>query len=306
VEGHVPAPGEGMNLAMFVMVQGDYLQSMAVPLLKGRFFTANDTADTQLVAIINRKFAEHFWPGTDPLGKRFRIGTQESPTPWLTVVGEIADMKQNAPDEPTKEQWFQPVEQEAKALGSLASSEALFGNSGFVVARTAMPPDQMSNVLRETVRSVDPQIALAQVQSMEQAVSDSEAPRRFNTGVITAFAMAAVLLAVLGIYSVIAFSAALRMQEMAIRMALGSQRSGILGLIFLSALKLGLAGCAIGMVGAVAASRLLDSLLFGVSPLDPLVLTLAAICVLLLSLMASLLPARRAASINPMQALRAD
>ena len=306
VEGHVAAPGEGMNLATFVMVQGDYLQSMGVPLLAGRFFAPSDTADTQLVAIVNRKLAQHFWPGADPIGKHFRVGTQESPTPWLTVVGEIVDMKENAPDEPTKEQWYQPVEQEKKSLGTLATEAAVFGNQGFIVARTAMPPERMSNALQETVRSIDPQIALAQVQSMEQAVSDSEAPRRFNTGVITAFALAAVLLAVLGIYSVIAFSAALRVQEMAIRMALGSQRSGILGLIFVSALKLALVGCAIGLAGAIAASRLLDSLLFAVSPFDPVVLTLAAICVLLLSLMASLLPARRAASINPMQALRSD
>jgi ABC-type antimicrobial peptide transport system permease subunit len=141
---------------------------------------------------------------------------------------------------------------------------------------------------------------------MERAVSDSEAPRRFNTAVISAFAIAAVLLAVLGIYSVIAFSAALRVQEMAIRIALGSQRSGILRLVFVSAAKLGLAGCAIGLVGAVAASHLLRSLLFNVSPFDPLVLALAAIFVMLLAWLASLLPALRAASIQPMNALRTD
>ena len=141
---------------------------------------------------------------------------------------------------------------------------------------------------------------------MESAVSDSEAPRRFHTAVISAFAFAAVLLAGLGIYSVIAFSAALRVQEMAIRMALGSQRSGILGLVFWSALKLALAGCAIGLVGAAAASHLLDSFLFGVGPFDPLVLALASLFVLILAVVATLIPARRAASIDPMKALRAD
>jgi len=144
------------------------------------------------------------------------------------------------------------------------------------------------------------------VQSMEQSVADTEAPRRFNTMLISSFAIAAVLLAALGIYSVIAFSAALRVQEMAIRMALGSQRSGILGLIFTSAAKLAVAGCVLGLVGAAAASHLLQSLLFGVSPFDPVVLVLAAVFVLMLALLASLLPARRAASIDPMQALRAD
>jgi ABC-type antimicrobial peptide transport system permease subunit len=141
---------------------------------------------------------------------------------------------------------------------------------------------------------------------MEHAISDSEAPRRFNTVLISAFAAAAVLLAILGIYSVIAFTVAMRAQEMAIRMALGSQRSGIVGLILFSGVKLGAAGCIIGLAGAVFASRLLKTFVFGVSTLDPLVLLLASGVVLMLALAACLLPARRAAAINPMQALRAE
>jgi ABC-type antimicrobial peptide transport system permease subunit len=164
----------------------------------------------------------------------------------------------------------------------------------------------MENVLRSTVRSIDSHLPLTQVQTMEQNVSTSEAERRFNTVLISTFAMAAVLLAALGIYSVIAFSAALRTHEMAIRIALGSQRSGILGLVFTAAAKLAVAGCAVGLLGAAAASHLLQSLVFDVSPFDPLVLTLAAVFVVLLALAASLLPARRAASIDPMKALRSD
>jgi predicted permease len=306
VEGYVPPAGADMNFAVFALVESDYLQAMGVPLLAGRFFTPGDTADSLPVAIINHKLAQHYWPGADPLGKRFRVGTPESPTTWLTVVGEIGDMKVNARDEPDREQWYQPVEQFKKALGPLASPEAVFGNNGFIALRTTTEPELMSNSLRATVRSVDPQLALTKVQTMEQAISDSEAPRRFNTGVISAFAFVAVLLAALGIYSVIAFSAALRGQEMAIRMALGSQRSGILGLVFLSAVKLALAGCAIGLIATAAASRLLDSFLFAVNRFDPLVLSLAAVLVIVLSLVASLLPAARAASIHPMAALRAD
>ncbi len=305
-DGYIPPPGAGMNLATPVNVQGDYLQAMEIPLLEGRFFTEADTAKTQLVAIVNRKFAQHYWPGSDPIGKRFRIGTQETPTPWMTIVGEVADVKENSPDAPTKEQWYQPVAQVEKSVGTLGSPTDLNGNGGFIVVRTATEPESMANVLRSIVRSIDAQLPLTQVQSMEHAVSDSEAPRRFNTTIISAFAIAAVLLSVLGIYGVIAFSAALREQEIAIRLALGSQRSGILGLVFTSATKLAIAGCAIGLLGAVAASNLLRSLLFGVSPFDPLVLVLAAIFVLLLALVASLLPAQRAASIDPMKALRAD
>jgi ABC-type antimicrobial peptide transport system permease subunit len=169
-----------------------------------------------------------------------------------------------------------------------------------------MEPNQMANALRAAVRSIDPLLPLTQVQSMESALSDSEAPRRFQTSVISAFAIAAVLLAALGIYSVVAFSAALRLQEMAIRMALGSQRSGVLELILFSAVKLALAGCALGLIATAAASQLLDSLLFAVSPFDPLVLSLAALSVVALAITASLLPATRAASTEPMQALRAD
>ena len=305
-EGYVPPQGANMNLATAVAVQGDYLQAMGVPLLAGRFFTPADTADSLLVVIVNHKLAKHYWPGSDPIGKRLRIGTPEMQTPWLTIVGEVAGVKENSPDDPTKEQFYQPVKQFEKAIGSLASPTDLNGNGGYIAVRTATEPEQMANALRATVRSIDPQLALDQVQSMEHAVSDSEAPRRFNTALISSFAIAAVLLAALGIYSIIAFSAALRAQEMAIRIALGSQRSGILRLVFTSAAKLAIAGCAVGLLGATAASHLLESFLFGVSPFDPLVLTLAAVFVLMLALAASLLPAQRAASTDPMQALRAD
>ncbi|MGB7863388.1 MAG: ABC transporter permease [Candidatus Sulfotelmatobacter sp.] len=305
-EGYVPPPGANLNLGTPVQVLGDYLQAMQIPLLAGRFFTPADTANAQLVAIVNHKLAEHYWPGSDPIGKRLRIGTQEMQTPWVTIVGEVADVKESSPDMPTKEQYYQPVKQFEKSLGSLASPTDLQGNGGYIALHTAMDPEQVASVLRATVRSIDPQLPLDQVQSMERAVSDSEAPRRFNTAVIAAFAIAAVLLSVLGIYSVIAFSAALREQEMAIRIALGSQRSGILGLVFASAAKLATAGCALGLLGAAAASHVLKSLLFAVSPFDPFVLALAAVLVLILALVASLLPARRAASIDPMKALRAD
>jgi ABC-type antimicrobial peptide transport system permease subunit len=224
----------------------------------------------------------------------------------MTIVGEVADVKEGAPDDPSKEQWYQPVKQFEKSLGPLGHPTDINGNAGFISIRTANEPEQMTNALRSAVRSIDPQLPLSQVQSMEHTVSDSEAPRRFNTAVISAFAFAAVLLAVLGIYSVVAFSAALREQEMAIRMALGSQRSGILSLVFASATKLAAIGCAIGLVGAAAAAHLLRSLLFDVSPFNPLVLSAAAVLVLLLALAASLLPALRSASINPMAALRTD
>jgi predicted permease len=305
-EGCVAPKSGGMNLATQVSVEGDYLQAIGVPLLSGRYFTPADMADTQLVAIVDHKLAEHCWPGSDPVGKRLRLGLQEAKIPWLTVVGEVADVKEASPDEPGKQQYYMPFEQYEKSIGPFGSPTDLSGNGGSVVVRTVMEPDQMVNVLRATVGSIDPQLPLAQVQSMERAVSNSEAPRRFNTVVISAFAIAAALLAALGMYGVIAFSTALRTQEMAIRMALGSQRAVILRLVFASAAKVAILGCAIGLLGVVAASRVLGSFLFGISPFDPMVLILAVVFVLLLAWLASLLPARRAASMDLMSILRAE
>src|SRR5215831_8611722 len=305
-EGFVAPKGAGMNLATMVTVEGDYMQAIGVPLLSGRFFTPADTADTQLVAVVNHKLAEHCWPGSDPVGRRLRLGFPDARIPWLTVVGEVADVKEGSPDEPGKQQYYTPVEQYEKSIGPFGSPTDVNGTGGSVVVRTAMEPEHMANVLRATVRSIEHQLHLAQVQSMERAVSDSEAPRRFNTVLISAFALGATLLAALGIYSVIDFSAALRTQEMAIRMALGSQRAGILRLVFASASRVAVLGCAVGLLGVAAASRLLGSFLFGVSPFDPLVLSLAAVFVLLLACLASLLPARRAGSTDLVSVLRAE
>jgi predicted lysophospholipase L1 biosynthesis ABC-type transport system permease subunit len=259
-----------------------------------------------MVVIVNKKLAEQSWPGEDPIGKRLRIGTETMKTPWATVVGEVADVKEQSPDVPSKQQYYVPVAQESAMGGELTPAGSLSGNGGFIVLRTTTPPEQMENVLRATVRAIDSQLPLTQVQTMEHAISETEAPRRFNTALISTFAGTAVLLAVLGIYSVIAFSVALRIQEIAIRMALGSQRTGIVGLVLASGLKLAVVGCVLGLVGAIAASRLMGSFLFGVSAMDPLVLTLASVLVLLLALAACLLPAQRAASVDPMQALRAE
>jgi predicted permease len=307
VEGYAPPKGADMNLATVSQVMGNFFPAMGISLIRGRFFTESDRHGTQLVLIVNHKLADHFWPGQDPIGKRLRIGTQEMQTPWLTVVGEVADVKLTSPDDPSKEQYYIPVDQAEDDAGSLASPATdLNGNGGFIVLRSSFPAEQMENALRSSVRSIDPQLPLTQVQTMEQAVSQSEAPRRFNTILIGSFAFAAVLLAVLGIYSVISFSVASRVQEMAIRMALGSQRAAIVRLVLRSGTKLAVIGCVLGLGGAAAASQLMRSLLFDVSPFDPLALSAAAIVVLLLAIAASALPALRAASTDPVRALRGE
>jgi putative ABC transport system permease protein len=307
VEGYVPAKPGTLDLATPILIEGDYFPAMGTSLLRGRFLTPADNAKGQLVVLVNHSLAEHFWPGENPIGKRMRIGTSEMVTPWATIVGEVADVKEGSPDALPRLQYYGAVEQVENFLGSLGNPATdLNGNDGYIVLRTSLPPELMENQIRATVRSLDPQLPLTQLQTMEHAISDSEAPRRFNTVLISSFAAAALLLAILGIYSVIAFTVAMRVHEMAIRMALGSQRSSIVGLVLISGLKLAAAGSIIGVAGAVAASRLLRTFVFGVSTLDPLVLVLAAVLVLMLAMAASLLPARRAASIDPIKALRAE
>jgi putative ABC transport system permease protein len=306
-EGYVPPKPGNIDFATQILVQGDIFRAMGTRLLRGRLFTeADDKTDSRLVVIVNHQLAQQSWPGQDPIGKRVRVGTSAMETPWATVVGEVASMKEGSPDADPRQQLYYPIESAETLYGSLANPGDLNGNGGFMVVRTALPPELIENQLRAAIHALDPQLPSAQMQTFEEAIGGSEAPRRFNTVLISAFAAAALLLAVLGIYSVIAFTVAMRLPEMAIRMALGSQRSGIVRLVLTSGLKLGAAGCALGLIGVFFASRLLQGFVFGVGPLDPVVLTLAAGTVLVLALAASLLPARRAAAINPVEALRAE
>jgi putative ABC transport system permease protein len=306
VDGYVDPRGPDRNAASPSQVIGDYFKAIGTPLLRGRYFAESDNAQNQLVVIVNHEFAEHYWPHQDPIGKRMRVGTLKSGTPWMTVVGEVADAKLTAPDADASEQFYQPVVQLEKDAGPVALPTDLNGNSGYIVLRSALPPEQMENVLRTTVHSIDAQLPLTQVQTMEQVVSQSEASRRFSTIIISSFAFVAMLLAVLGIYSIIAFSVASRVQEMAIRMALGSRRLHIIRLVVVSGLKLAAVGCILGLAGAAAASSILRSFLFHVSPFDPVVMILTAIAVFALALLASALPARRAASVDPLKALRGE
>jgi predicted permease len=306
LEGYVPPKGAGLNMAAMSLVQGDPLQALGIRLLRGRLFNEADNAGSPLVAMVNRKLAQHYWPGQDPIGKRLRRGMPETATPWMTVVGEVDDVKLGSPDAETAQQVYQPVTQMVASEGVFASGTELSGNFGYIVLRSVLPPEQMENLLRAAVQKIDPQLPLHEMQTMEHAISGSEAPRRFNTVLISLFAVVAVVLSVLGIYSIIAFAAALREQEMALRMALGCQRSGVLTLILTSGLKLAAAGCVFGLLGAVAVSRLLRSFLFAVSPFDPVVLTVSALAMLLVALAASALPARRASRTDPMVALRGE
>jgi putative ABC transport system permease protein len=305
-EGYVAPKGSSFDTGTMILVEGDYFKAMGIPLIHGRWFNQADTPAGQLAVIVNRRLAEQSWPGQDPIGKRLRFGTPSVKSPWGTIVGEVADVTEGSPDLPSKQQFYLPMKQANEMAGEMGSSGNVLGNRGYIVVRTALPPERMENVLPATVRSIDPQLPLSRVQSMEYTITSSEAPRRFNTVLISSFAAMAVLLAVAGIYSVIAFSVASRVQEMSIRIALGSQRHQIVRMVMVSGAKLGVVGCAIGLGGAFAASRLIRSFLFGVSAFDPSVMTAAAFLLLLLALAASLIPAWRAVSVDFVRALRSE
>lgn len=302
VEG-VSADQWKLKFAAFTSVYGDYFGAMGIPLLEGRTFTARDDANAPLVVIVNQSMARDCWPGQSAIGKRMHVGNPRKGLPWATIVGVVADTKMPR-DTPSVDQWYTPVDQPATLYGSGTPGNLSGPPSGYITLRSALDPEHMIQTLRSTVAEIDPLLALQDVRPVTDAVSAIEAPRHFNTELITAFALTAVLLAITGIYAVMAFSVSQRTQEIAIRMSLGAQRAGIAKLVLASGAKLALLGCGLGVLGSLAVSRLVSSFLFDVSATDPFVYSGAVVMMLLMALLASALPAMRAASADPIDALR--
>ncbi len=303
IEGE-PAGSWKLKFAMFATVYGGYFRAMDIPLMDGRYFTPHDRSNSALVVVVNRSMAGHCWPGQRAVGKRMHVGNPQKGYPWATVVGVVSDVKMGSGDEPSEDQWYSPAEQRATLNGSDYAGRLTNPASGYITLRSALPPQQMTQTLRSTVAEVDPMLALEQVQPMEDAISNVEAPRRFNTDIITAFAVGALLLAITGIYAVVAFSVSLRTQELAIRIALGAQRTGIARLVLMSAAKLTLLGCGLGVLGSLTVSRLVSSFLFEVSATDPFIYMAGVLVMMIVALVASALPAIRAAQADPRYALR--
>jgi predicted permease len=299
-----PAEGWKLKFAAFSPIDGDYFSALGIRLLDGRTFTPEDRSDAPLVVIVNQSMARDCWPGQRPVGKRMHLGNPHKGLPWATVVGVVSDTKGGSPDQPSGEQLFIPVQQPALLFGTDFSGTLTHPAGGFITVRSALPPEQMTATLLSTVATVDPLLALQHVQPMDRVISDIEAPRRFNTSLITIFALGALLLAITGIYAVVAFSVSLRNQEIAIRMALGAQRVGIARLVLLSALKTALLGCGLGVLASLSLSRFVGSFLFDVSATDPTIYFASVLIMMLMALLASALPALRAASTDPIGALR--
>jgi putative ABC transport system permease protein len=293
-----------LKFAMFATTYGDYFRAMDIPLIDGRYFNVDDRSNSPLVVIVNQSMAGHAWPGQRAIGKRMHVGNPQQRLPWATVVGVVADTKSGSRDEPSADQWYTPTQQPVTLYGSASAGKLTDPAGGYITLRSALPPEQMTQTLRASIAEIDPMLALEQVQPMDDVISNVEAPRRFNTDLITAFALGALLLAITGIYAVVAFSVSLRSQEIAIRIALGAQRTNIARLVLISGARLALVGCGIGVLGSLAVSRIVSSFLFDVSATDPLIYIMGVLIMMLMALLASALPATRAASADPMDALR--
>jgi putative ABC transport system permease protein len=302
VEG-VPAEEWKLKFAAFTSVYGDYFSAMGIPLLEGRTFTPHDDSNAPLVVIVSQSMARDCWPAQSAIGKRMHVGNPRKGLPWATVIGVVADTKMPR-DLPSVDEWYTPADQPATLYGSGTPGNLSGPPSGFVTMRSALDPEHMIQTLRSTIAEIDPLLALQDVRPVTDAVSAIEAPRHFNTELITTFAAAALVLALTGIYAVMAFSVSQRTQEIAIRMTLGAQRTSIISLVLASGAKLALLGCGLGVLSSLAVARLVGSFMFRVSATDPFIYSAAVLLMLLLALLASALPALRAASGNPVDALR--
>lgn len=269
-----------------------YLTTMGISLLHGRAFTNADRAGAAHVAAINQTFAKQYFKGRDPIGEELNLGEANKPDCWR-IVGVFGDVKSFGQDQPTHADIYRPFDQDPFPLIAFALG-------------TETDPSAMVKAAEQALWSVDPEIPVFRAISMDALASQTLAVRRASSVLITGFAVLALVLACIGIYGVMAYAVAQRTQEIGVRMALGAQRKDILRLMIGLGLRLTVPGIMIGLAGALASSRLLASMLFEVKAVNPLIFSLAAALLLAVGLLAAYLPARRAASIDPMRALRAE
>jgi putative ABC transport system permease protein len=278
-------------------VLGDYLRTMGIALLRGRAFTPEDRAGSQPVAFVSEGAAKILWPGEDALGKRFTGGAGKQ---LLTVVGIVADVNDSTLAAKPLPHVYIPYWQ-LPDLFLEGDSEALAMNVG---VHTAGNPAALASAVTAQIHSLDPDLAIAQIRTMDQEVSASVAGPKFNTSLLGIFSIAALFLAAIGIYGVLAYAVAQQTHEIGIRMALGAQPRDVMRLVLAQGTRLALPGIAIGLLAAFGLTRLMASLLYGIRASDPLTFAAVAIVLLLVALAACYIPARRAIKVDPMIALR--
>jgi ABC-type antimicrobial peptide transport system permease subunit len=275
--------------------------------VRGRYFTSSDDQPgAPLVTIISQSLAIRYFSGKNPIGMRIKVGPDfASSMPAMTVVGVVGDIKQGARDEATVPQMYEPLAQAVADLGPYGAMIGVAGDMNIVI-RTATDPLAVENALNKTVHELDRLLAVANVNTMDEIVAATESSRRFNTIILTSFAGIALFLSLLGIYGVMAYSVSERTREIAIRMALGATRGTVLLQTLRYAFLLTTIGVIIGVAASLGLTRLLSSLLYDVKPLDALVMIGTIILLFICSSLAAWLPAHRAASVDPMQALRTE
>lgn len=287
--------GESRGIsADFRSVTPDYFLTLGIPLLQGRLFSSADSSDAARVAIINQEFVREKFPNTNPIGQDLSEGGSEA----LRIVGVVGDVKTDI-GQPVPATFFIPVAQDA---GDIQGFQAWFPVS--IVVRTAQPPLTLSHAVETAVHDADPDLPTGHIQSMEQILSTSLAFQRFSMVLMSIFAGLALILAAIGIYGSMAYSIAQRTHEIGIRMALGARPGQVLRMVVRQGMTLAAIGLALGLVGALATTRLLGSQLYGVKPADPTALVGVLFLLGLVAFLACYIPARRAAQVDPLIALR--
>jgi putative ABC transport system permease protein len=292
IEGRQLAPGESAPHGDRWMASDDYFQTMNIPLVRGRYFDARDTADAPGVAIISEKLAQKYWPGEDPVGQRITFEGGPQQPRFREVIGIVGHVRNEGLEGESRGQYYVPYAQRPTSADL------------FLVVRADGDPTLLAPLVRGRIASADKDLPVYRVTTMEKLVSDSLAQRRFSMTLFGVFAALALALAIVGLYGVMSYGVAQRTHEIGLRMALGAQGRDVLRMVVGQGMALVAVGLGLGLAGALALTRLMASLLYGVSAADPV--TYAGIAVLLaaVALVASYVPARRATKVDPMVALR--
>jgi len=291
IEGRTPLPGEKFINADERIVGGHYFQAMEIPLLQGRFFDEQDTATNLSVALVDENMARQFWPNQNPIGKRFHF--VQSAIPWHTIVGVVGRVKHDSLDSNPRIVFYLPHSQ----FPGRTMSVVLKSRPGLA------PP---YSAVTAAVHDLDPEVPIYKTRTMEQLVDQSLARRRFSMLLLAIFAGLALVLAAVGVYGIMAYLVSHGTREIGVRIALGASPGSILRLIVRQGIILAVTGVAIGLAGALAFAQLMKGLLFGVTPTDPATFGVIPILLILVALLASYLPARRAARVDPMTSLRCE
>ncbi len=294
IEGR-PAVQNGINPPVpYDTVTNGFFQTLGIPLTRGRLFGPEDTSTAPPRVVVNEAFVRRFFPSEDPVGKRVTFDNpQDKAASWLTVVGVVADTRRGGLGRPPWAELYYPLAQSANRRLT-------------VLVRTAGDPAAMARVIQERVWSIDRAQPTASIRTMEELLARTQANRRFAALMLGVFAAVALLLAVVGIYGVIAYSTAQRTHEIGVRRALGATRGDVLRMVLRDGVRIGVVGVVAGIAAAEAASRLLSGLVFGVSTHDPLTFVALPVGLLLVAVFASWIPARRALAVEPMRALRGE